>query len=126
MEITSDKEKAEMFNRYFSSVFVTEDVTHKPDKLYVSSSQFLQNVDFSQDDILQLLLKINACKSPGPDNIHLLVLKECAAELSLLLSVRFKLSMKTECYLNSGRKGKCHRFSRRDRVRMLATIDLSV
>jgi len=83
MEITADKEKAEMFNKYFSSVFVTEDVTHMPDKLDVSASQFLENVNFSQDDILQLLLKINACKSPGPDNIHPRVLKECAAELSL-------------------------------------------
>ena len=125
MEITADKKKAEKFNKYFSSVFVTEDVTHMPDKLDVSASQFLDNVNFSQNDILQLLLKINACKSPGPDNIHPRVLKECAAELSLPLFVLFTMSVKTGT-LPEQWKGKCHRFSRRDHVRMLVTIDLSV
>jgi len=59
MDVTSDKDKAEMFNKYFSSVFFTEDMTRMPDKLEVPLSQVLENVEVSEDDILQLFLKIN-------------------------------------------------------------------
>ena len=48
---------------------------------------------FSRDDVLQLLMKVNICKSPGPDNIQPRVLKECASELSLPLFTLFKSSM---------------------------------
>jgi len=37
-EITSDEEKAEMFNKYFSSVYVTEDMVNMPDKLDIPAS----------------------------------------------------------------------------------------
>ena len=89
------QKKAEMFSKYFSSVFVAEDVTQMPQKLDIPITQFLENVVFSQDDVLQLLMKVNICKSPGPDNIQPRVLKECASELSLPLFTLFKSSMES-------------------------------
>ena len=34
-----------------------------PDKLESSGIQFLENVEFNEDDVLQLLLKLNVCIS---------------------------------------------------------------
>ena len=41
--------------------------------------QLLKGVDI-EEDVLQLLKNLKAKKSPGPDNIHPKVLRECAEE----------------------------------------------
>ena len=50
-------------------------------------------MQFSEDNVTQLLLESNVCKPPGPDNIHPRVLKECAKELTLPLFLLFKKSL---------------------------------
>jgi len=90
--IKDDIEKADAFNGFFSSVFTQED-KNIPDKLNVTVLQNLDDISFSVNDIAQLLLHVNSTKSPGPDNIHPQVLKECAGELSLPLHTLFRKSL---------------------------------
>ena len=92
-EVECDKDKADMFNNFFSSVYETEDVTSLPTQLEVTVNQRLDSVEFSQSDVLQLLKKLDANKSPGPDGIHPRVLKECAAELAGPLHILFQTSL---------------------------------
>jgi len=55
--------------------------------------QGLTDIDFSQSDILQLLQKVNITKSPGPDQVHPRVLRECANELAEPLTIPFRESL---------------------------------
>ena len=42
---------------------------------------------------MQLLMKININKSPGPDQVHPRVLKECAKELAVPLTMLYRASL---------------------------------
>jgi len=94
-EAVTDKEKADLLNNVFYSVYTTEDrntITNNP-RHDDSVLHLLEDVQFSEDDVTQLLLQLNICKSPGPDNIHPRVLKECAKELTLPLFLLFLKSL---------------------------------
>ena len=91
--ITDPKEKANMFNNYFSSVFTHEDLTHIPAKPKRQVTEVLDDINFTVADVCQLLQKLKVSKSPGPDNIHPRVLKECAEELATPLHSMFRASL---------------------------------
>jgi len=65
----------------------------------------LEDVQFSEDDVTQLLRQLNVCKSPGPDNIHPRVLKKCATELTLPLFLLFKKSLSARRLPAAWKKG---------------------
>ena len=76
-------------------VFVDPD---HPDPLYVPDSmsqhnQFLKHITVTEEDVLTLLKKIDPYKSPGDDNIHPMILKQCAEELCGPLTKFFNLSI---------------------------------
>ena len=87
-------DKAELFNKFFSSMYTTEDLNHVPDEPEVKEGHsVLSNITFTVSDIMELLLNLNSNKSPGPDTIHPRVLKECAEVLALPLYLLFTASM---------------------------------
>ena len=90
---TNAKAKAEAFNNYFSSVF--NDNTHLPCGL--PSSPFTENsitsIVLSQEDVLSVLQNLNPTKPPGPDNLHSMILKECANEFAPSLCQIFNNSL---------------------------------
>ena len=53
------------------------------------------DLDFSETAVREKLQKLNPDKSPGPDDIHPLLLKECAYVLSQPLSLIFQQSFDT-------------------------------
>ena len=57
-------------------MYTTEDLDNIPTKMQSEVKQALSDIDFSSEDILKLLSTLKADKSPGPDKIHPLVLKE--------------------------------------------------
>ena len=87
-------DKANLFNTYFYDQFST------PSK-YDISINFNHNphgtshVDISPNTIYDLLKKINSNKASGPDGIHGKILKHCAYNLSVPLSLLFNLSFAT-------------------------------
>ena len=77
------------FNNYFLSVF--NDNTYLPWGL--PSSSFTENSITSivlYQDVLTALQNLNPTKSPGPDNFHPMIMKECANELAPSLCMFLK------------------------------------
>ncbi len=91
-ETDNDREKADILNNYFSSVFTKEpdDVPELEQRNYTN---FLQDVKITNDIVNKKLIKLNASKAQGPDGIHPRLIKEIANELTTPLTLLFKASI---------------------------------
>jgi len=69
---TTDQEAATVLCDYFSSVFTQEtDLTNG----LPSGSDGLHTIEVTEEHVLKVLLKLKPDKSPGPDNIHPMLLQ---------------------------------------------------
>ena len=76
-------------------MFTKEDGGHI---LVMSASDHIwdqKNMDLSKEAVEEKLMKLASDKSPGPDGIHPMVLKECASAVSEPLSLIFRKSYDT-------------------------------
>ena len=72
-------DKATAINNYFASVF-NNDLSLPNSLLSVPfTDKLLELVELSEVDVLSALNLLNPTKTPGPDNLHPKILKECAA-----------------------------------------------
>lgn len=91
--IVEDSEKAEEFNKYFSSVFTTDD--GRPPATFSVCQNSLEDISFSVIDVYEQLQKQSKKLSCGPDNIPHLVYKRLSAVLALPLYLIFRESLTT-------------------------------
>ena len=92
---TNDYEKAEMLQAHFTSVFTHEpdgEIPLAPDHIV---SSLLEDLVITEDMILKKLLHLNISKSPGPDQIHPVVLRAVAASLVKPLCTIFSTSIRS-------------------------------
>ena len=92
-KIVSNKEKAELLNNFFCSVFTCEQTESVPtcdDKNFETP---LDDVVFTKEAVLKKLKNINPSKSNGPDNINACVLNELAEQLCEPIAILFQRSM---------------------------------
>lgn len=90
--ITNRREIANLLNEHFKSVFlqnVPDDYDYESDNEHINGSEF----SITTEDVHKLLLGLNACKTPGRDKIHPLVIQKCADELALPISMIFQCSI---------------------------------
>ena len=93
---TTDSEKSSLLNDYFSSVFTKENVDEIPNfAKRTKSTDDIETVEVTEEEMLKILQNLKADKSPGTDEIHPRLLKECAQSLAKPLKMLFDLSMKT-------------------------------
>lgn len=92
----NDKDKANVLNDFFSSVFVKEDVSTIPsiEKCSRSKGIMLSEIVITAEAVQNKLLRLDVNKACGPDNIPPRVLKEANRELSIPLAVLFNKSLK--------------------------------
>ena len=90
------KEKAELFNNYFSSVFTVDDGCLPEFVDRVDESTRLFDVDFTPEIVFKVLHKLKPSTSHGPDGIPNLLLKNLARELSVPLCHLFDFSFKSQ------------------------------
>jgi len=89
---SDSKEKANILNRQFQSVFTKEADTDPPSKGQ-SPHNSMQDFTIDKHGVKKLLDKLNVNKATGPDNISARVLKECSEEISAILEVIFNKSL---------------------------------
>ena len=91
----NDQEKSTELNNFFSSVFTDEDTSNIPETNFDNKNfKKLFSADIQEDEMRKLLESTNSGKSPGPDELHPKILKECSVELAKPLKMMFDLTMK--------------------------------
>jgi len=85
-------DKADLFADYFSSVFISEDVTHFP-TLPTVSTPSISPIHIHVDGVYQLFQNIQQHKASGPDNLPARFLKEVAYKISPILTIIFQASL---------------------------------
>ncbi|CAB3987353.1 Hypothetical predicted protein [Paramuricea clavata] len=76
------RSNANAFNTYFTTVFNSDTSipSNLPSSLY--THDIVSTLEFSHEEVLSSLQNFNSSKTPGPDNLHPRILKECANELA--------------------------------------------
>ena len=91
----SEKDKADTLNRYFSTVFTTENITNIPniEKLSKSKGISMAEIRVTPDAVRKKLKELDAYKAQGPDQIPPKVFKELSNELALPLARLYNMSL---------------------------------
>ena len=90
----NDGDTAEVLGEFFKSVFVEEDDKSIPEfDPRVENREAIYDINFTLDDVTNRLKSLKVDKSPGPDNLYPLVLKECHEQLALPLFIIFRKSL---------------------------------
>ena len=79
---TSDKDKANVLNSFFTSVFTREDMTIMPEQPEQHPVKKMYSIVFTLCDVANKLERLNPNKSPGPDGMHPKVLRELSTTLA--------------------------------------------
>ena len=90
---SSDSDKADCLNKYFASVFTTENVTNIP--AVTTTYPSMCDIEVSVTGVQKLLAGLDTNKSMGPDGLSPIILKECASEISPMLTFIFNQSLKS-------------------------------
>ena len=87
---TEAKQKAQILNKQFESVFTNEDVTNVP-QLDSSAYPEIGDVLFTTHGIQLQLERLDPAKAPGPDQLPTRVLKLCAEQISPGLQIIYSV-----------------------------------
>ena len=88
----SASDKAEILQRQFLSVLVHEPADDVPDPGY-NVEECVENIDISSASVKKKLDDLKPGKSPGPDELHPLMLKELSQYITEPLTVLFRKSI---------------------------------
>ena len=91
--ITNSKEKANVFNPHFKSVF-TNEPDYIPDK-GPSPHPVMEDINVTTSGIIKLLQNLDVHKASGPDEISTRLLKETAEVTAPVLKLIFEKSLNT-------------------------------
>ena len=95
--LTTDEQKADLFNHFFSSVFTEEDHDNMPgliEELNQSANpDCLRNFTIDQEAVLLELSHLDTNKCGGPDRIPSILLKEGAVSIAPSLTRIYNLSL---------------------------------
>ena len=101
-----DTEKAETLNSFFGSVFTEEPTDDDLPECAVHIEDSVQEIKTNKEDFVKLLKNLKANKSPGPDGIHPLILKELAEALANPFKILFDKTMIEGCIPQDWKKAE--------------------
>ena len=106
----TDQETAETFCNYFGAVFTKEDAWNHETTVRLDNDL---EIVITEERVLKALRTLKPDKSPGPDNIHAMVLKEAASEVVKPLTMIFHRPISQGELPDDWKKRISHRFTRR-------------
>uniref|UniRef100_A0A803SNX3 Reverse transcriptase domain-containing protein n=1 Tax=Anolis carolinensis TaxID=28377 RepID=A0A803SNX3_ANOCA len=92
---TGDREKAELLNAFFASVFSEKESHLQPQQHGMDEGLGEIQPQIGKQVVQEHLASLNEFKSPGPDQLHPRVLKELAEVISEPLAIIFESSWRT-------------------------------
>ena len=115
--ISDDAAKATCFNNYFSSVFTSEDTASLSDlrSTIAWGSDLITSIDFTSNDVLDILTLLNVSKACGPDLIPARLLKEGASSICASLAHLFQMSLDSGTLPSDWTSANVPVFKRKDR-----------
>uniref|UniRef100_A0A803TM50 Reverse transcriptase domain-containing protein n=1 Tax=Anolis carolinensis TaxID=28377 RepID=A0A803TM50_ANOCA len=93
--VTGDREKAELLNAFFASVFSQKESHLQPQQHGMDEGLGEIQPQIGKQVVQEHLATLNEFKSPGPDQLHPRVLKELAEVISEPLAIIFESSWRT-------------------------------
>ena len=90
--LSSPQDKAEILNRFFTSVFVDEDLITVP-SLMKRATEELPDFTITTAEVLEKLRGLKVTGAPGPDGLHPRVLYELAPHIAQTLATIFNKSL---------------------------------
>jgi len=111
--IIDPKEKADIFNKHFKSIFTEKSCEPIPCK---DPSRYppVQDFEIIPQGVYNLQSTCKSHKSPGPDCIHPYALKATAMEITPVLTHIFQQSLDSGKYLHSGNMPLYHLCSKKE------------
>ena len=91
--VLKQKQTAEVLNNFFKSVFTTEDSGSIPEMTDYNFREDLKDINIKEEEIQQMLNKLQPKKAPGPDGIPPGILSAAAKELTRPLSCLFRQTL---------------------------------
>ncbi len=92
----NDQEKADVFQKFFSSVFIKDtDNSHPLPNITIRTATHMEKIYISESDVKKKLEILKVNKSPGPDNIHPRILFELRENIAKPLTTIFNTSILT-------------------------------
>ena len=100
------KSKAEIFNKYFVSVFNTQTEHPSSDEKTSqvgtnsanSDDNCLSEIEFTEENVLHLLNQLDITKATGPDGISNRILRETSHQIAPSLCILFNMSIQKSCF----------------------------
>ena len=86
-------DKANLFNSFFHSVYIKASEASNFQNPNQLTEHVIGDLSCSVEEVTKLLQSIDVNKASGPDNIPPRVLKECAMELALPLTIFFNFTL---------------------------------
>ena len=89
------KDKANILNRQYESVFTHEDGSNIP---VPDGTPYpaMPEIEITTEGVLKLLRKVNPSKASGPDKIPARILKEFAEDLAQILTIFFRKTLELD------------------------------
>ena len=103
--LESDRDKANTFKKFFSSVFTVEDRSLLPEFNISIDAPVLDDVPISPEVVCTKLSDLNPNKAAGPDNWPPKVLKEMADQLCIPLTILFTKCLSSSTLPTSWKRG---------------------
>ena len=119
------KEKRELFNSFFAKQCThIETGSNLPTQILRRTSEFFNTINFTEDDFLSFIRKLNPNKAHEPDQISIGMLQICDKEICKPLHLIFSSFMESGIFPAERKMANVYLFINEMANRMVKIIDL--